>query len=132
LTSDCNNEQTLNHIQQLNAADLFDFIIDSSSVKKKRPSPEIYFRICLNFGQSPKQVLVLETEKNADYRSAADSAGCHYYSDVKSIDTALGIVREINQSLDGEPVVTGWLSSTQVINEEDAFLKAGYGYPGMI
>ena len=117
-------------------ADLFDFTITDSFIKKKVPYPEMFFRICLNFGFSPKQVLVLSRNDDLinDVKKAVTSSGCHYVSRVKTMEDIIGKIDLINKKLETEPIVTEWIQSTQVIisliKEDDEYLKAGFGYPG--
>jgi beta-phosphoglucomutase-like phosphatase (HAD superfamily) len=134
-TSDSSNNETLLALQSKQIADLFDFVIDSAAIKKKRPCPEIYFRCCLNFGLSPKEVAVVDAESDSTFLEAAIKSGCQYVSAVNSFSQIMTALHQINQRLESEPIVTGWLQSTQVvvslIDEEDEFLNDGYGYPGM-
>lgn len=116
-------------------SDLFDLKISAASTKNKLPYPEIFFRICLNFGCSPREVLVLPLNDDNSIKEATSSAGCFYNSSVFSLSSTLQVVDELNKVLEAEPIVTEWIQSTQVIvsliDEEDSFLKNGFGYPGI-
>lgn len=132
-TTDSSNSETLKILQNNQVADLFDFIIDPASFKKSRPSPEVYYRCCLNFGLSPKQVAIIDNDTNTAFSESANLSGCHYVPNVNSISLAMAAIEQINQRLESEPIVTGWLQSTQVVVsliDDDLFLKDGYGYPG--
>lgn len=52
----------------------FDVIYTNEDVERGKPDPEIYTRICLDFGVDPKEVLVFEDNENGI--KAAMEAGC--------------------------------------------------------
>lgn len=115
-------------------APFVDFLITESQTKRSKPSPEIFYKTCLNAGFSPKEVLVFDC--SVEGAQSAQSSGCHLYKSENfstvDIRSEIDIIDEIQGS---NPLITSWQQTVQVIvpisDSDDAFIKAGFGYPGI-
>lgn len=128
-TSELSFNEALGLLGNLNIANLFEYVLARGEYKRCKPSPEVYYRCCMNFGLSPRQVLVLDS--NA---AAATSSGCHVFKGRISIERITNQIELINEVQESNPLITQWQQSIQIIiplmDAEDEFTKAGFGYPG--
>lgn len=131
-TSDYSYQKTLETLVYVGINAKFDLILAANQIKRQKPSPEIYYRTCLNFGFSPKQVLVLDS---SDFgRNSCLSSGCHLYEGLMDLDHIFNQIDLIHEIQEANPLITQWQQNVQVIiplfGLEDEFIKSGFGYPG--
>jgi FMN phosphatase YigB (HAD superfamily) len=132
-TSSLPYKEAMSIVSKAGIAEFVDFLITSCQTKQKKPSPEIFYKACLNAGLSPKEVLIFD--KSVDGSLAAKRSGCHLYKPKQFLaDDILYEIKKIDEVQGANPLITSWQQTVQVIvpifDPKDAFIQAGYGYPG--
>lgn len=76
IASTAQRNNLMNVLNYLNLTDIFDFILAGDSVKKGKPSPEIYLTTMAGMGVIPTETLIFEDSQVG--LQAAEASGANY------------------------------------------------------